>query len=50
MLCAVKEGQLTCRRETGESERIDLSDGVAYVADNRVTLLLKSLRGKEEEE
>ena len=50
MLCAVKEGQLICRSETGESERIDLSDGVAYVADNRVTVLMQSLRGTEEEE
>ena len=50
MLCAVKAGELICRSETGESERIELSDGVAYVADNRVTVLLQKLCGKEEEE
>ena len=43
MLCAVKRGVVLCRYGTEESARIAVSDGIANVADNEVTLLVSSL-------
>ena len=40
MLCALDEGELKCRTEAGETQRIRISEGIASVADNEVTLLL----------
>ena len=41
MLCALREGTLSCRNEAGEVERIRISSGIASVGDNEVTLLLE---------
>ncbi len=41
MLCALREGVLSCRNEAGEAERIRISSGIASVADNEVTLLVE---------
>lgn len=43
MLCAVSSGLMKCRCESGESFRVRISDGIANVADNEVTLLLEHL-------
>ena len=43
MLCALREGVVSCRTEAGESFRIRISAGIANVADNEVTLLLEHL-------
>lgn len=47
MLCALQEGMLSCRNETGESWRFRVSDGIARVADNEVTVLLSYLEAIE---
>lgn len=39
MLCAVSKGVLRCTREDGTETRIRVSDGVASVEDNELTLL-----------
>ena len=39
MLCAVSKGVLQCTREDGSETRIRVSDGVASVEDNELTLL-----------
>ena len=44
MLCAVKKGVLRCRFGEGESLRLMISDGIANVGDNEVTLLLSDFR------
>ena len=44
MLCAVKKGVLRCRFGEGESLRLMISDGIANVADNEVTLLLSDFQ------
>ena len=38
MLCALNEGTMSCRTEAGETTRIYISNGIASVADNEVTL------------
>lgn len=43
MLCAVKQGVVICRTGEGETARITVSDGIANVADNEVTLLVSAL-------
>ena len=43
MLCALNEGLVSCRTEAGETARIRISEGIANVADNEVTLLLSHL-------
>ena len=43
MLCALNEGVLSCRTEEGELTRIRISEGIASVADNEVTVLLSHL-------
>ena len=43
MLCALNEGMLTCRTEAGEITRIRISEGIANVANNEVTLLLSHM-------
>ena len=43
MLCALEEGLVSCRTEAGETVRIRISEGIANVADNEVTLLLSHL-------
>ena len=43
MLCALEEGLVSCRTEAGETARIRISEGIANVADNEVTLLLSHL-------
>ncbi len=47
MLCALCEGTVSCRTEAGERVRIHVSDGIASVADNQVTLLLSHMRVEE---
>ena len=39
MLCAVSKGVLRCTREDGSETRIRVSDGVASVDNNELTLL-----------
>ena len=48
MLCALNEGLVTCRTEAGETVRIRISEGIANVADNEVTLLLTHLAVENE--
>lgn len=43
MLCALDEGTVVCRTEAGEISRIRISEGIASVADNEVTLLLSHM-------
>ncbi len=43
MLCALEEGIASCRTEAGEKNRFRISQGIANVADNEVTLLLSSM-------
>ena len=43
MLCALQEGILSCRSETGESWRFRVSEGIAHVADNELTVLLQHM-------
>lgn len=43
MLCAVKAGELLCRFGEGESALLRISDGIASVSGDEVTLLLSSL-------
>ncbi len=43
MLCALDEGVMSCRSEAGETARIRISQGIANVANNEVTLLLSSM-------
>ena len=43
MLCALEEGIASCRTEAGEKTRFRISEGIANVADNEVTLLLSSM-------
>lgn len=47
MLCALSEGVVSCRTEAGELTRIRISEGIANVADNEVTLLLSHLSVEE---
>ncbi len=47
MLCALDEGELRCRTEAGETQRVRISEGIANVADNEVTLLLSWLEAGE---
>ena len=49
MLCALDEGLVICRTEAGETDRIRISEGIASVADNKVTLLLSHLSVEETE-
>ena len=39
MLCAVAKGVLRCTLEDGSTVRVRVSDGVASVADNELTVL-----------
>ncbi len=39
MLCAVSRGLLRCTLEDGSTLRVRVSDGVASVADNELTVL-----------
>ena len=48
MLCALDEGLVSCRTEAGETVRIRISEGIANVADNEVTLLLSHLSVEKE--
>ncbi len=48
MLCALEEGLVSCRTEAGETVRIRISEGIANVADNEVTLLLTHLKVENE--
>ncbi len=48
MLCALNEGVMSCRTEAGEITRIRISEGIANVADNEVTLLLSHLTVEDE--
>lgn len=48
MLCALDEGLVSCRTEAGETVRIRISEGIANVADNEVTLLLSSMAFENE--
>ena len=48
MLCALEEGLVSCRTEAGETARIRISEGIANVADNEVTLLLTHLKVENE--
>lgn len=43
MLCALEKGVMSCRTEAGEIARIRISEGVANVANNEVTLLLSKM-------
>ena len=43
MLCALSEGVVSCRTQAGERFRIRISEGIANVSDNEVTLLLQHL-------
>ena len=43
MLCAVKKGVLLCRYGEDECARIAVSDGIANVADNEITVLVSAL-------
>ena len=43
MLCAVAPGVLKCRSSAGESFRLQISDGVAGVEKDELTLLLSSV-------
>lgn len=43
MLCALEAGVMGCRSEDGQVQRLRISEGVASVADNEVTLLLEDL-------
>ena len=47
MLCALREGTVSCRTAAGESFRIHVSEGIANVADNQVTLLLSHMKIEE---
>ena len=47
MLCALEEGVMSCRDEAGKTVRIRISEGIADVADNKVTLLLSSMSEEE---
>ena len=47
MLCALDEGLVVCRTEAGKTARIRISEGIASVADNEVTLLLSHLSEEE---
>ena len=42
MLCAVAEGVLRCRLKDGSTLRVRVSEGVASVADNELTVLCRS--------
>ena len=42
MLCAVSKGILRCTLEDGSTVRVRVSDGVADVADNEMTVLCGS--------
>ena len=48
MLCAVEKGIIRCTLESGEKARIQVTDGVASVADNELTVLVAD--GKRIEE
>ncbi|MBR1845907.1 MAG: ATP synthase F1 subunit epsilon [Oscillospiraceae bacterium] len=48
MLCAVEKGIARCTLESGEICRIRVSDGVASVADNELTLLVTDAKIIEE--
>ncbi len=39
MLCALREGTVLCRAEDGTEKHVKISDGVADVRDNSVTVL-----------
>ena len=39
MLCALSEGKLCCRMEDGAERAFRVSDGVAEIRDNSVTIL-----------
>ncbi|MBQ6465484.1 MAG: hypothetical protein IJJ43_04380 [Oscillospiraceae bacterium] len=43
MLCAVAPGVLRCRNAAGETRRIRVSEGVAGVEKDELTLLLQSV-------
>ena len=43
MLCALREGQVSCRFGDGETAKIRISGGIANVTDNEVTLLLSDM-------
>ena len=42
MVCSVKKGILRCRTESGEELRLLISDGVASIDENEVTLLVSA--------
>ena len=44
MLCAVRQGELIWRREDSETARIAVSDGIANVADDELTILVSEWR------
>ena len=48
LLCALREGTLSCRSESGESWRFRVSEGIARVADDEVTVLLRYMEPLEE--
>lgn len=48
MLCALNRGELVCRTEAGESTRIRISEGIANVSNNEVTLLLSHMTVEDE--
>ena len=47
MLCAVAAGVVKCRNSAGESFRLRISDGVAGVEKDELTLLLSSVEALE---
>ncbi len=47
MLCALEEGVMSSRNEAGETVRVRISEGIANVADNEVTLLLSGMSIEE---
>ena len=48
MLCAVAKGVLRCRLKDGSTLRLRVSEGVASVADNELTVLCRDAAEIEE--